>query len=77
MLVLLRWEEGEEPRVSGEVVPVLEEGEREREERRVGEKVVRRRMREVVEGRKRFWRALEGIVVDGRLEGLVGLIIWN
>jgi hypothetical protein len=72
MLLKERWESGEAVRVSGEVVPVEEEGETER----LDEKAVLRRRRETevglerrgVKDWKRFWRVGEDIlgVVCGR-----------
>lgn len=58
MLLELRWLSGDELRVSGDVVPVDDEGDIERPER-LGEKAVRRRWSEPVRmGVKGDWKRL-------------------
>lgn len=75
MLAELRCESGDDVRVSGDVVPVLDEGDDERCER-VGEKAVLRRRSEGVRmGVKGDWKRLVrvGVNILGEVVGMVGL----
>lgn len=74
MLAELRWLSGDEVRVRGEVVPVEEDGERERPER-LGEKAVRRRCSEPERmGAKGDWKRLVRVGVTILKVGLLGYI---
>jgi len=74
MLAELRWLSGDDVRVSGDVVPVDEDGDMERPER-LGEKAVRRRCSEPVRmGVKGDWKRL--VRVGLTILTVVGLVGW-